>query len=245
MASSVTFFTNTDPISINTLLTLVGDMQWIIQNPSPNKKSDRASGLGADGDEVAWKAHNASEQITITYKCFAASGTLTLPKVGTVASTYHIDSVKLDYDAAGWPTLTVTVHKHLDASGTHAEDSCRTYATAILFPAQYGIPVSLSDATPTVQLALLSTAVGFKSLSFALTCTHVDETGGTGNWLAGDNHDGVETLDAEFTGIPEDADLTIGDGWHNGGDGAPTTNTGASSRKLSLTRHIAHETEEA
>lgn len=244
MASTVTFFTNTDPININTLLTLTGSAQWIIQNPSPNSQSDRASGLGANGDEAAWKSHNPREQITVTYKCYAASGNLTLPKVGVVASTYHIDSVKLDYDPVGWPTLTVTVHKHTAASGTHAEDSCNTYATDLVFPAQFGVPVSISDTTTpaaVVMFALASTAVALKTLSFGLTCTHVDETGGAGDWLAGENHDGVETLDAEFTGVPDDEDLTISALWHKGSDGAPTSNTGASSRKMSLSRHIARE----
>ena len=240
MASQVTFFAPVDPININTLLSLEGALQWVVQNPAPNTQADRASGLGANGDEAAWKSHNLRKQVTITYKCFAASGNLILPKIGVIASTFHIDNVKLDYDPVGWPTLTVAIHKHLGAS-THAEASCNTYATDIVFPAQFGVPTSISTATPTVMFALGSTAVALKTLSFSLTCTHLDELGGTGDWLAGDNHDGVETLDAEFTGIPADADLTISAAYHKGSDGDPTTNTGASSRKLSLTRHIARE----
>ena len=235
MASNTTFFTPADPISINTLLTLEGALQWIVQTVTPSETADRASGLGADGDEAAHESHNTVERLTATYKCFGTTGSLSLPTVGAVAATYHIDNVQLAYDPVGWPTLTVAMHKHAD-SATHTEDSCNEYAAGIAFPAQFGIPSTLGT-----DFASGSALVAMRSLSYALSCTHVDELGATGDWHAGDNHDGVETLDAEFTGDPDDADLTIASTWHTSTDETGTGNTTVNSRKLSLTRHIARE----
>lgn len=235
MASNTTFFTPVDPISINTMLTLEGALQWIIQTVTPSETADRASGLGADGDEAAHQAHNSIERLTVVYKCFATIGNLALPDVGSIAGTYHIDSVQLAYDPVGWPTLTVAMHKHTDSS-THATSSCNEYAAGITFPAQFGIPADLGD-----DFSLNSAAAAMRSLSYTLTCTHVDELGGTGDWHAGDNHDGVESLEAEFTGVPDDADLTIAATWHTSTDETGTGNTSVNSRKLSLTRHIARK----
>lgn len=235
MASNTTFFTPADPISINTLLTLTESLMWIIQTVTPSKTKARAAGLGANGDEAAYQAHNGMESLTAVYKCFATTGNLKLPDVGVIASTYHIDSVQLAYDAAGWPTLTVVMHKHSDSS-THAESSCNEYAAGITFPAQFGIPADLG-----ADFSLDSTAVAMRSLSYNLTCTHVDELGGAGNWHAGENRDGVETLEVEFTGVPDDADLTIAETWHTSTDETGTENTAVNSRKLSLTRHLARE----
>lgn len=238
MASNTTFFTPTDPIEINTLLDLEeGDAQWIFQSATPETQSDRASGLATNGDEAAWKAYNAKKSVTAVYKCFALSGNLKLPDVGVVASTFHIDSVKLDYDPAGYPTLNVSMHKHTGAT-THATSSCNSFATDIVFPAQFGIPSTLFDNT-IETFALDAAGIGMRSLSFGLGCTHVDELGGTGDWLAGDNHDGVETLDIEFTGAPDDEDFTFDSTWHKGSDGTPESNTSVNTRKVSLTRHIA------
>lgn len=247
MASNTTFFAPTDPIDINTLLTLAGSLQWILQTVTPDSQADRAAGLSANGDEAAWKAHNARQTVTAVYNCYALTGFLTLPIIGTIASTYHIDTVKLAYNPTGYPSLTVTMHKHTGAS-THAAESCNTYATDLLFPAQFGIPSAITDDTPEhaeapithpVPMFTLSAAgVGMRALAFGMSCTHVDELGGTGDWLAGENHDGVETLDLEFTGVPEGADIVVSALWHTATDGTPEGNTAVNSRKLSLTRHI-------
>lgn len=243
MASATGFFNPTDPLTINTLLTLTGSLTWLIQSNTPSKKADRAAGLKANGDESAWKAHNASETRTLVYECHALTGTLKVPVVGTVtASTvWHIDSAKVDYKPAGWPTLTVQVHKHTGAT-SHTAASCNTYAAGIALPAMFGIPALLNDtATPTagVDFELDNAVIGLKSLSYGLSCTHQDETGSTGDWLAGQNRDGVETLDVAFTGIPDDTDLTLALTWHNATDGQSATNTAVDGRSLSLVRHLA------
>lgn len=246
MASTVSFFAPADPLNINTLLSLTGDAMWIQQTNAPAKSADRAQGLKANGDEAAWRAHNVKGSGSVVYKCFLASGFLTLPKAGIVANTNHIDSVKLGYDPVGWPTLTVAYHKHLGAT-THlatGDKVCNSFATTLAFPACFSIPAVLKDlTTPTAvtQFEITSAAVGMKSLEYTLSCTHQDENAG-GDWLAGDNRDGVEQIDAETTGVPDDADVDVDATWHNATDSQSEGNTTANSRKLSYSRHVARAT---
>lgn len=238
MASAVTFFTPVDPLAINTLLSLTSTAQWILQTNTPSKSADRAQGLKANGDEAAWRSHNLKGSGTVVYKCFLASGTLTLPRAGQIASTNHIDSVKLGYDPVGWPTLTVAYHKHLGAA-THT--ACNSFATTLAWPAGFGIPteiVDLTPVTPVTQFEITSAAVGMKALEYTLSCTHVDENA-NGDWLAGDSRDGVEQVDLETTGVPDDADVDVDATWHNASDGQGEGNTTANSRKLSYSRHVA------
>jgi hypothetical protein len=242
MSSNVTFFTPTDTLAINTLLSLTNAYQWLIQSNTPNKTNARASGLKANGDEGAWKSHNAVDRRTLVYECHALTLSLTVPVVGTVTATgYHIDSVKLAYNAAGWPQLTVVIHKHAGAA-SHTASSCNTFATKIVFPAQFGSPSELVDTTPVTpvtEFELEVATIGIRSLEWNLSATHVDELDGVGEWMAGDTRDAVETLDVEFTGQPDDSDLTIDASWHNGTDDAPEGNTAVNTRKLQLTRHVA------
>ena len=246
MASKVTFFTPGDPLDINTLLGLEGSAQWIHQTNNPSKSADRAQGLAANGDEAAWKSHNAKTAGQVVYECFAASGFLTLPGVGIIAGGFHGDNVKLDYNTVGWPRLTVAVHKH-DGASSHDDAEggpiCNTFATSLKWPAGFGVPAVITDlATPAVkQFEMKAAAVGMKTLGYTLSCTHVDETGGTGDWLAGDNRDGVEQIDAEMTGVPEDTDLVIDASWHRATDGSPEGNTAANARKVSISRHVERE----
>jgi hypothetical protein len=156
-----------------------------------------------------------------------------------VTGGYHIDSVALAYSPTDWPTLTVNAHKH-DNGATHAADSCRTYTSALTFTAGFGVPSSVKEGTTSI-FSLSAAGIGMRSLSFSLACTHVDEQGSAGNWLAGENHDGVETLDAEFTGVPASGDLTIHADWTMTSDGETSGNTAVDSRTVSLTRHIAKD----
>ena len=240
MASSTTFFAPVDTLALNTLLTLTGTDQWLIQSNNPTRSNDITKGLNGTGDVSATKAHNAAERRTLVYECQKSSGVLTIPKAGLVTSAgWHIDSVKIDY-AVGWPKLTVTCHKHTGATGTHAADSCRTYTCSLALPAGFGIPESISDlTTPTAvkkfELAAAALAdVSLHSLSYGLAVTHLDETGKGGDWHAGENRAGLESLDVEFIGIPDDEDLTIGTDWHTPSDGENDTNQSATNRRLSI-----------
>jgi hypothetical protein len=250
MASNVTFFTPTDTLAINTLLSLTESAQWLIQSNTPNRTKARAAGLQGDGDEGAWHAHNDVDRRTLVYENHAVTGNLTVPSVGTVtASGWHIDSVKVVYNAAGFPKMTVVIHKHMGAT-SHTAASCNIFTSKVLLPAQFGIPSEITDDTydagppevpAVVEFELEVATIGMRTLEWNLTATHVDELDGEGEWLAGDTRDGVETLDAEFTGQPDDGDLTIDASWHKNSDDAPEGNTAVNSRKIQLVRHVARD----
>jgi hypothetical protein len=243
MASNTTFFSPADPLDLNTLLGIdtASPLCWIVQTNAPSGTQDRASGLGQDGDEIAHVEYNAKSSASLTYKCYAASGTLKLPSVGEISGGYHIDSVGLAYSPTDWPTLTIAAHRHDGTTGTHAAGSCRTYSPTLVFPAQFCIPHELRAEDATVMFKMSATGVAMRTLSYGLSCTHVDETGSCGDWIAGDNHDGTETLDAEFTGYPDGPDLVVNPAWSKTSDGISEGNTAVNSRTISLTRHLAHD----
>lgn len=220
MAGDVEFFAPTDVFSI-------GD-DWKVQTTEKSKTKERASGLGATGDEIAHKDHSEQDGLTCTYKCYVETGNLTLPKVGAISGGYHIDSINLAYSPTDWPTLTVTGHKHSPTS--HTTGSCRTYTATPVFPAQFCIPSNVTS------LSMTDASIGMRSLTYDLSCTHVDEDK-CGGWLAGENHDGVETLAAEFTGVPDS--LTIADGWTQTEKGDSSGNTAVTTSSVSITQHIA------
>lgn len=242
MAGTTSFFSATDVLALNALLGLEGSLQWLIQSNSPTTAKDRAFGLDSNGDENAWKEHNKRENRTLVYECHALDGFLTLPKAGYVtAGGYHIDSGRLEYTNAGWPKLTLVTHKHVGTTGSHVKGGCRTYTSTLKLPAQFGIPSSIVDKTlpdGVVQFAVASAGTALRSLSYGLAVQHVDEPGGTGEWFAGENRDGAETLDVTFLGIPEDAEITVAADWGTPSDGNGTTNTSSSNRTLQLIRHI-------
>jgi hypothetical protein len=243
MASATTYFAPVDTLAINTLLSLSGPGAnlWLIQSNAPTKSKDIAKGLNATGDVSATKLHNSRESRTLVYECQGDSGVLTIPKAGQVTSTgIHIDSVKVDYGNAKWPTMTIVTHKHLGAA-SHTTSSCRTYTKTIALPAQFGVPETINDlATPTpeAQFALDSAAVAMRSLSYSLGCTHVDEPGAAGDWHSGENRAGLEQIDVEFLGVPDDADIDVAADWNDPSDGEGATNQGASNRRRSWQRDV-------
>lgn len=245
MAGTTGFFNPTDILNINTLLGLEGDLVWDIQSNNPSVSKDRASGLNQYGDEKAWKEHNSLTRRTLVYECTALTGFLMILKAGQVTSDgIHIDSCRVEYVNAGWPKLTVQCHQHTGATGTHAEGSCRTYTKTVKLPAQFGIPAALYDYTEpdaVVQFGLNNAAVAMRSLAYGLSATHVDELGGAGDWFAGENRDGTETLDVGFLGVPETAELTIGAQWGTPSDAEAKSNTASDGRTLQLVRHIAKD----
>jgi len=244
MASATGFFAPTDILALNTLLTLTGTDQWLIQSNNPTTSQDIVKGLNGTGDVSASQAINKTVRRTLVYECQKASGVLTLPKVGYVTSLgWHIDSLKVDY-SVGWPKLTVTVHKHDGATGSHTTGDCRTYTTTLALPAGFGIPEKIDDLTTPTAVTKFELAaevldvVSLRSLSYGISATHLDEPGKTGDWHKGENRAGIETLDVEFIGIPDDGDLTIGTEWKKPSDSENDTNQSATNRRLSLTNDI-------
>ena len=224
------FFNPTD------LLALGGS--FIPQTNTRTTTLKRAQGLLANGDEGIHHTYGSETKISLPYEYQSVAGNITLPEPGTVVAGYHIDSVDLEYRANAWPLITVNCHNH----GTNPHTtSLRTFTPVPVFPAQFGIPRTLSDAAlPTAnvifKLGTDDTGIGIKSMKYSISCSHLDEPNEVGEQLAGENRDGVEKLDIGLTGIP--AAVTVLAGWDKMTDGDGKGNTAADSTTVSLEHHI-------
>jgi hypothetical protein len=207
---------------------------WIIQTSTPGKGSQRASGIGATGDEVANALYDTRETLTETYKLFTGTGTL--PVLGTVIDTslWHIDSMSVSLSATDWPTMTITAHKHTDGVG-HA--SMETYTPSISAPAAaWGVP----EAPFGITVGTLTT-VGVSSAEYNFSVTHVDELAGDGKQLGGQNRDGVETLSVTYVGTTTPAGP---DGWDEMETGTNTSNEAASGGSAAWEHHVTADAED-
>ena len=212
---------------------------WERQTPQKSTSTQRASALGADGDEIASRDYGAQTQIPANFVAVAVTGNLTLPVCGEIVGGFHVDGFTLTYNQAGFPTLSVTAHKH----GSDSHDTCRKYTPTLACPAQFGIP-DLDDDNETSFAGFVSSAtVGMRSLTYSMQVNHVDENKGDGSHLAGDNYDATETVSFETTGITTITAPSAGTGetsWTCTSDGENTSNVAASTTSASFTRHVAH-----
>lgn len=211
---------------------------WEPQNgPTPSENKSYANALGQDGDEIRNKGYDGKTSFTNTYVSTLEEGTLTLPPVGDIIDGVHIDNVQVTYNQTGFPTMTVTGHKHTDGK---PDANTRKYRPSITLPAvPLGIPSEIEGAYSLGE----SAECGMRSLTYTLTATHVDEPNGSGGHLAGQNHDGVETLAGELTGAASvgtdpGSDLVLDSAWFIGTKGKNQTNTGATTTSFNLTKHI-------
>ena len=199
---------------------------------NPEKTEQRAVALGPTGDEIAWKAHGAKEAYSATFVSSATEGNLILPNAGKIVAGVHIDSVSVNYPASGFPILTLAGHKHLAGA---LDASCKEYAPSVTLPARFGVPSTITGAFTLEEEA----QVGMRSLTYTLTCTHLEEPDGEGGNLASDNHDGVETLAIELTGQAAPEEYTVDLTWHQGSSKLNQSNVAATTKSLSLTKHVS------
>jgi hypothetical protein len=226
------FFTPTDVLSLGG--------SFIAQSDTPVTTKKRAQGLKANGDEGISVTYGTDTKRTIVYEYQAASGFITLPKVGDVIATVHIDSVEVEYSPTSWPKITISGHNH----GENAHTAENEFTATVKLPAQFGIPRALIDtATPTAgdifKLGTDDSGIGIKSMKYSLACTHLDEDDEAGDHLAGENRDGVEKLDIGLTGIP--ASVTTAATWAKLSDGTAKGNTAADTQTISLEHHISRD----
>lgn len=240
MASNVIFF---DPDSV------IGELaDWEVQEGSnPSVTRQRAQALKANGDEMNSVQYGAQVAYSMNYKAKTVSGTgFTVPPVGKIMNGKHIDSVEVGYSQTDFPTLAVAAHAHAALDGTaEVHDDCRVYVGSVVLPVrEIGVPSTLKD-TSEATIFTCPDGVGMRSLTYALSVNHIDEPDGEGGHLAGQNHDGVETLTLEFTGEVDIADLAIDSGWKlPDTDSKGRTNTGVHTTSVTITRHIAYSTTE-
>ena len=228
---TVAFFNPTCPISVGS--------DWDFQTSGPKQTaSNYVNELGADGDEIANGTHGKKTSWSWTFVNNLSTGTISIPKGGLVSAGWHIDSIQIVWDRQQIkPKLTVNAHMHDDGTN-HAANGCRTYSASVSIAAvAFGVPGDLGG----VALASGS-AVDFRSATYTLAVTHIAEPGRDGTQLAGDNHDGVETLAVEFTGDATADDYEIETGWTNDQKTTTPSNTAATTTSLNLIHHVAHDT---
>ena len=228
---TIEFFASACPLSFT---------GWELQSEGPRSTEvNYTNELKADGDELANASTGTKTTGSWVFVSTVAPGTnatLTIPNVGQIASGgWHLDEVSISWDRQQMkPKMTVTAHVH---SGTgHTAGSCRQYAASVSIPAvAFGVPADLGG----VSLAD-GAVVDFASATYKLTCNHIDEPGRAGAFLAGDNHDGVETLEVNFTGNVTSDDYVVATGWKFNTRSFTRSNTAATTSSIALVHHIAH-----
>jgi hypothetical protein len=239
MASKVIFF---NPDSV------IGELaDWEIQEGSnPNVTRQRAQELKANGDELQSVQYGAQVAYSMNYKGKKVTGdALVVPSPGSIKNGKHVDSVEVSYSQTDFPALAVTAHAHAALDGTPEEhDECRVYMPGVVLPPRaIGVPSTLKD-TDGETVFTCPEGVGMRSLTYSLAVNHIDEPDGEGGHLAGQNHDGTETITLDFTGEIDIADLGIGGSWKlPDTDGKTRTNSGAHTSTVTLTRHIGFDAE--
>lgn len=235
---TIEFFTSSCPFEFD---------GWTYQQPGGTRSSkDYANELGADGNEIANKTHNDKEEGSWTFllaDSIEVGDDLPIPNVGQISESngWHLDKIQIGWDRAQIrPKLTASAHRHTagTAHGANGGHDCREYAASVSIKAvAFGVPADLGG----VKLST-GAVVDWRDATYSLECSHIDETGRDGNQLAGDNHDGVETISANITGAWTDDDLTATAGWTRMGDGNTPSNTGATTGSVEYVHHVAHET---
>ena len=227
---TVEFFNPTCPITVGA--------DWDFQTSGPKRTAaNYANELGQGGDELRYATHGKRTTWEWTFVNNLDTGTISIPKSGLVSGGWHIDSIRIQWGRDQIkPKMTVSAHRHEDGTN-HAANGCRTYSASVEIDAvAFGLPADLG------AVALASGAVvDFRSATYTLQATHIDEAGRDGTQLAGENHDGVETLEVEFTGDATADDYEIEDGWTNDQRTTTPSNTGATTTSLNLIHHVAHD----
>lgn len=221
---------------------------WEVQSGGdPAKTKQQEVDLDKTGDFLASDSYDARSTVSATYKpnVRTGGGSMYLPSVGEVLGGYHVDSISLAFSQTASPVLTVNGHKHDDGNG-HVDGETNTYTSTLNFIVQgIGVPASISntETEPSVIFKLETLAeIGLRSLAYGLSCTHNDELDGGGEHLAGENHDGIETLEVEFTGgAVKDTDYTLDSTWFIESETPSQSNTAAKTKTISASKHIAKD----
>ena len=228
---TVEFFNPTCPITVGS--------DWDFQTSGPRQTgSNYVNELGSDGDELRHATHGKKTSWSWTFVNNLDTGSISIPKGGLVSAGWHIDSIQIRWGRDQIkPKMTISAHMHEDGT-PHAANGCRTYSASITIDAVvFGVPPDLGG------VALADGAVvDFRSATYKLEVSHIDEPGRDGTQLAGENHDGVETLSVEFTGDATADDYELETGWTNDQKTSTPSNSAATTTSLNLIHHLAHDT---
>lgn len=234
MAGTVKFFDPSDPLSLT---------DWEIQKGgNPSLVKQRAQALDKNGDEFRRQQYGGQTSVTLDYICKKVSGYADVPEVGSVVGGWHVDSWTVTYTQQNWPTLSVSCHKHDTSKGGVVDADCRTYAPSFKIPVAWGVPTELPKATSGNVFELSSGAVvTTRGMTLSMQVNHVDEADNAGEHFAGDNYDGSETLNVDFTGDVDPAtDYTLDSDWTDDTFSKDQGNTQATTSSLSASHHVGH-----
>ena len=229
---TIAFFQSTSPFSFS---------GWELQKTNPRRTVlDYLNEFKGDGDELMHASPGSKTSGSWEYILTLAPRTevvIPIPNVGQISSGgMHLDELTISWgNQQIKPKMTVSAHAH--GVGTpHASGDCRQYAASVEIPVViFGIP----DDLGAVKLAD-GAVVDFRSATYKLSCSHIDEPNRTGGQLAGNNYDGVETLEVQFTGNITSDDYEIAQGWSFTDRGIEPSNVGATVSSISLVHHVAH-----
>lgn len=207
-------------------------VKWEAQSHTPNTTQDRAQWLKADGDEGGKRLHNTKTSITCVYT--ATADDAPIPMFGDILNGWHVDNVQVAWTNTGFAQMTVTGHKH----GSASHPACRKYKGSFGCTGQVTTPnvVSMFGCPAAVTGMSLPANAGVRSVQYTLTGNHIDELGSQGEFLAGQNHDGNETVTAELC---DEGTISAAAGWDATTVGGTQGNTQAETATATVVKHIA------
>lgn len=132
---------------------------------------------------------------TETYAVQEADGLFSVPAVGSISATgYHIDSVQVLWSSGDWPVVTISGHTH---DGPSHPPVSRSWSPSIPMPCGWGaVPAYAGE--------------GAVSVTYQLSCTHVEALDEHGNVFASDDIGAIETVEA---GTQDGPLSSPGEGW--------------------------------
>lgn len=225
MAASTEFFNPSDPFGLS---------GWECQSDDIRTSYQRAQALDRKGNECAHRTYGGQTSITIPYVITADNAVI--PKVGLVAGSaevgfWHIDKITVTFTNNDFVKMSIEAHKH-EGGSSHAASSCRTYTGSLgAIASQFGCPATICGLT-------IPADAGVRSITYTLECNHVDEPGSQGDWLAGDNYDGKETVSVELCDTQA---LTAATGWDLMNKGSNPSNTGATASSGDAEHHLVDD----
>ena len=185
---------------------------WAEQSSAPSLVKDRASALGATGNEAASVLHNERTEVSTPYKATLAASSPTIPAViGAVVNSILLTGISVSTTSGDFASMTLTGHQHTTNPHT-AEPTCtHGYAVTVGFGAQDFLGGTAS-ANSDVDSSTLN-----------ITCQHIDVLGAAGDHLCGQNFNAMVEAETVWNGVPTTGAKA---GWDKGSTETRTTNTG-------------------
>ena len=188
---------------------------WVEQSSGSTVASDRASVLGATGNEAVSKLHNAGTQVSTPYKASVTGSAPTIPAtLGAIVNSLDLTGISISTTAGDFASMTLTGHNHSD--NAHA-------ASPVLRFAAHGITLADGFGAKDFLGGTAGADASVESSTINISAQHVDIlAGATGNHLIGQNYNAMIEAETVWSGVPG----TASSGWDQVSVETRTTNTG-------------------